>query len=257
MKIAVLAENTACEGFACEHGLSLYVETGSRKLLFDFGQTEAFVNHAEKLGIDLSAVDLAVLSHGHYDHSGGLQRFLQINETAPVYVSQYAFRPHFNADGKDIGVTPALQGSGRLTMTQSRLEIGEGITLLSCNDLQRPYPTEAYGLKEYDHPDEFLHEQYLLVEEKGKRVVLSGCSHKGILNIVRWLQPDVLIGGFHFMKLDPETDRETLYNAAKHLLQTDTVYYTGHCTGEAQYNYLKTIMGDRLQALSTGMSMNI
>lgn len=257
MKITVLAENTACEGFACEHGLSLYVETKGRKLLFDFGQTETFAENAEKLGIDLSGVDLAVLSHGHYDHSGGLTRFLQINETAPMYVSQYAFRPHFNADGKDIGVASELQESSRLILTQDKLEIGEGMMILSCNDRKRPYPTDACGLKEYDHADEFLHEQYLLVEEDGKRIVLSGCSHKGILNIAGWLQPDVLIGGFHFMKLDPETDRDVLDSAAGELLRTDAVCYTGHCTGAAQYDYLKTIMGERLQALTTGLTMEL
>jgi 7,8-dihydropterin-6-yl-methyl-4-(beta-D-ribofuranosyl)aminobenzene 5'-phosphate synthase len=233
------------------------VETKGIKLLFDFGQTEAFAENAEKLGIDLSEADVAVLSHGHYDHSGGLERFLQLNETAPVYISRYAFRPHFNADGKDIGVAAELRGIDRLILTQDRMDLGGDMTLLSCNDLGRPYPTDAYGLKEYDRPDEFLHEQYLLVEENGKRIVLSGCSHKGILNIAGWLQPDVLIGGFHFMKLDPETDRKTLDNAAKELLHSDTVYYTGHCTGAAQYDYLKTIMGDRLQALTTGMFMDI
>jgi 7,8-dihydropterin-6-yl-methyl-4-(beta-D-ribofuranosyl)aminobenzene 5'-phosphate synthase len=257
MKITVLAENTACEGFACEHGLSLFVETKGKKLLFDFGQTEAFAENAEKLGIDLSEADVAVLSHGHYDHSGGLERFLQLNKTAPVYISRYAFRPHFNADGKDIGVAAELRGIDRLILTQDRMDLGGDMTLLSCNDLGRPYPTDAYGLKEYDRPDEFLHEQYLLVEENGKRIVLSGCSHKGILNIAGWLQPDVLIGGFHFMKLDPETDREILKDAAEKLLQTGAVYYTGHCTGAAQYDYLKTIMGDRLQALTTGMFMDI
>lgn len=257
MKITVLAENTACEGFACEHGLSLFVETKGKKLLFDFGQTEAFAENAEKLGIDLPEADVAVLSHGHYDHSGGLERFLQLNETAPVYISRYAFRPHFNADGKDIGVAAELRGNDRLILTQERMDLGGDMTLLSCNDLGRPYPTDAYGLKEYDRPDEFLHEQYLLVEENGKRIVLSGCSHKGILNIAGWLQPDVLIGGFHFMKLDPETDREILKDAAEKLLQTGAVYYTGHCTGAAQYDYLKTIMGDRLQPLSTGMSIEL
>ena len=257
MKITVLAENTACEGFACEHGLSLFVETKGKKLLFDFGQTEAFAENAEKLGIDLSEADVAVLSHGHYDHSGGLERFLQLNKTAPVYISRYAFRPHFNADGKDIGVAAELRGNDRLILTQDRMDLGGDMTLLSCNDLGRPYPTDAYGLKEYDRPDEFLHEQYLLVEENGKRIVLSGCSHKGILNIAGWLQPDVLIGGFHFMKLDPETDREILKDAAEKLLQTGAVYYTGHCTGAAQYDYLKTIMGDRLQPLSTGMSIEL
>ena len=76
MKISVLAENTACDNlFDCEHGLSLYIDTGKNKILFDMGQSNLFEKNAEKLGIDLSEVDIAILSHGHYDHGGGLKRF--------------------------------------------------------------------------------------------------------------------------------------------------------------------------------------
>ena len=101
--------------------------------------------------------------------------------------------------------------------------------------------------------EDFRHEQYLLIEESGKKICFSGCSHKGILNIVRWFRPDVLVGGFHFMKLDPEGDgAEPLRQAARQLTAYPTVYYTGHCTGEKQFAFLKRIMGEQLQALSAG-----
>ena len=254
MKISVLAENTAYRGFACEHGLSLYVEANGKRLLFDFGQTEAFAENAKKLNIDLSKVELAVLSHGHYDHSGGMKRFLEENTHAPVYLSQYAFRPHFNADGTDIGVSSDLRENNRLTFTGDRLELGNGMTLFSCNELERPWPTDAFGLKEWDSPDEFLHEQYLVVEENGRRIVLSGCSHKGIVNIARHFHPDVMIGGFHLNKME---DPEEIKAVASKLLLSDTVYYTGHCTGEAQFALLKEIMGLRLQSLSTGFVFEV
>ena len=101
MTITSLLENTAARaGIAAEHGLSLYIETATRRILFDMGQTDLFARNAEALGIDLSRVDLAILSHGHYDHGGGLAAFLEINQTAPVYLTEAAFLPHYNGTQK-------------------------------------------------------------------------------------------------------------------------------------------------------------
>lgn len=257
MKIVTLMENTACrDGLIAEHGLSLYIETGSHRILFDTGQTGAFADNAGKLGIDLSAVDLCVLSHGHYDHGGGLGRFLEVNQTAPVYLRRDAFGEHFNGSEKYIGLSKALRKCDRLVFTDEFLELAPGITLHSGNELTRHHPFPSFGLNLRENgrwlPDPFLHEQYLIVEEEGKRIVISGCSHKGILNILHWFSPDVLIGGFHFMKLDPAQDAQALSQAAEALLAHPCVYYTGHCTGQAQFDFLKPLMGDRLHPLNAG-----
>lgn len=260
MRITVLTENTTCrEDLACEHGLSLYIETGDQKILFDAGASGVFAENAEKLGIDLAQVDFAILSHGHYDHGGGLGRFLEISKTAPVYVSRHAFGPHHNGPEKYIGLDPALKGNGQLVYADDFLQIAPGITLHSCNDRKLRFPIEPYGLSRMENgqlfPEDFRHEQYLLIEEAGKRICISGCSHKGILNITGWFRPDVLIGGFHFMKLDP--DSPVLAHAAETLMEHPTVYYTGHCTGERQFDRLKACMGRQLHRLSTGITFEI
>lgn len=263
MRIVVLAENTTCsEQFTCEHGLSLLIETEREKILFDAGQTDLFAENAEKLGISLNDIDFAILSHGHFDHSGGMLTFLRQNQTAPLYIHREASIPHVNGAGKDIGVASELVQSDRLVLTEDILQIAPGITLYSCNDRPRPYPTDTCGLCKVENgkpiPDDFCHEQYLLIEENGKQILISGCSHKGILNIAHWFQPDVLVGGFHFMTLDPAgAGKETLETAAQQLLRYPTTYYTGHCTGEAQYVFLKERMGDRLHRISTGMVLEI
>ena len=103
-------------------------------------------------------------------------------------------------------------------------------------------------------PNDATNEQYLLLEEQGKRILISGCSHKGIMQIVDAFRPDILIGGFHFMKIREE---EALAEAAQRLLAYETVYYTGHCTGQEQYGYLKSIMGEKLHYLATGTVLEI
>lgn len=249
MKLVTLMENTtACDNLRCEHGLSLYLETGDHKILFDAGQSSAFAENAEKLGVDLREVDFAVLSHGHYDHGGGLEEFLKINNTAPVYISSHAFEPHYSANGY-IGLDLQLQGREQLRSVAEKTSLKEGITLYQLDVV----PADTAGLEMEEQgqrkPDDFRHEQYLLVEEGGKRILISGCSHKGILQIMEAFRPDILVGGFHFMKITAE---ETLRKAAEKLLEYDTVYYTGHCTGQTQYAYLKSVMGDQLHYIAAG-----
>ena len=253
MRMVVLVENTACrEDLAAEHGLSLYIETGKHRLLFDAGQSEAFSGNAEKLGIDLTGVDTAVLSHGHYDHGGGLQRFLEINKTAPVWMNPHAFEPHYNATDKYIGLAEELREYSRIRYARNGQSIGDGLTLythISC-----AIPVQSFGLTVRESgtlvPEDFRHEQYLLIQEKGKRILISGCSHRGILNIMAYFKPDVLIGGFHFMKMDPEG--EELEAAAAALKRYPCTYYTGHCTGQPQFEALKRILGSQLHSLTTG-----
>jgi len=263
MIVRVLMENAAENPLlAAEHGLSLYIETDHHKILFDAGQSGAFADNAMRMGVDLSAVDLCVLSHGHYDHSGGLARFLEVNDHAPVYVHERAFEAHHNASGKYIGVDPILAAHPRIVRVGDRFEIDSSLTLCTCNDRIDGVPASARGMTVCENgvhmQDDFLHEQYLVISEGGKRTVISGCSHKGILNIVRWLSPDVLIGGFHFMKLDPAgEDAAYLSVAAEALLAQPCVYYTGHCTGDAAFAFLKARMGSRLHDLHAGTVIHL
>ncbi len=257
MKIVVLSENTTLsEKFQAEHGLSLYIESENHKILFDTGQSDVFVKNAEKLNIDLSMVDIAILSHGHYDHGGGLEKFTAINPKAPIYISPYAFEAHYSSNGF-IGLTESIK-TDKFVEVKSPLKT-HNLTIYPGGLLPTPYSVEHYGLKlENNAPDDFRHEQYLEIVENGKRILISGCSHKGILNIADFFEPDVLIGGFHFMKIETnEHGINKLNNAANTLLKHNTHYYTCHCTGIEQFNILKQIMKDKLQYISTGTEFNI
>ncbi len=258
MKITALTENTPHNNnISAEHGLSLYIETQKHNILFDMGQTSLFAENAEKLGIDLAKVDIAILSHGHYDHGGGLGKFLEINKTAPIYISRHAFGDYYNGTEKYIGLDKALQNETRIIFVDDEFEIDSELSLYSCNNKTKSHYLGSFGLNMKRDgeflPDDFMHEQYLLINENGKRVLISGCSHKGVMDIVDWFEPDFFIGGFHYSKLELD---EKLAEYAATLASHKTVYFTCHCTGTEQYEFMKKYM-PQLSYLSCGESINL
>lgn len=254
MKLYTLLENTSYNAdLHTEHGLSLYLEACGHKILFDAGQTDAFAYNAKLLGVDLSAADIAILSHGHYDHGGGMIYFLGLNDRASLYIHKNAFGQRYNGRGEFIGLNEALRNNSRIKYTSGLTVLADGLTLFDCNDNLPVIPLNPYGLTtvrdDKQVADDFVHEQYLLVEENNKRILITGCSHKGIINLVSWFEPDILVGGFHFKS---ETDPNILRSYGEQLLQHKTIYYTGHCTGEEQYVLLKEMMGEQLHHIRTG-----
>lgn len=277
MKITVLMENTAPEGCGLtpEHGLSLYIEHRGRKLLLDAGSSGKFADNAQALGIDLSAVEAAALSHGHYDHADGLRRFFRLNSRAKVYVRPGADGPHFSM-GKDgpyfIGIHRDIctQFRDRFEAVEGVYELTEGAWLVP--DLVRETSGRSDGLLykrgEDDFiPDDFRHEQSLVLEGEKGLVVLNSCSHGGIVNIVRGV-PDQLpgkkvyavVGGLHMaakgqgaLNCTPEYVCQVA-DALKELGVEEI--HTGHCTGETALGLLRERFGPGCHALATGQVLS-
>lgn len=253
MKITVLAENTTNRPeLEAEHGLSLLIETEDHLILFDMGQSDLFIKNAEKLGLNLRDVDIAVISHGHYDHGGGLMAFLALNSTAPVYINRHAFEPHYNGTEKYIGLDTSLSHNPRLIFTDDVFAINKNLSLFTCNDMKKDFDLGSFNLNMMDGdkfiPDNFCHEHYLLIKESHKEILISGCSHKGIMDITNHFKPDILVGGFHFSKL-PLND--TLKYYSETLRNFGTRFYTCHCTGTDQYKFMKNYIPN-LSYISTG-----
>lgn len=260
MKVAVLTENTTGCDFPVEHGLSLYIETKLHKILFDTGQSSLFLENAKRLGIDIGDVDICVLSHGHYDHGGGLKTFLENNSKANIYVNPYVFETHLHGP-KNIGIDPSLEKNERLIKVSKDIVLDEELSIVSFFEQPMKYPVYANGLSTVRNgieiPEDFRHEQYLMIQDKDRKICFSGCSHKGILNIMERIHPDILIGGFHLMRLDPQKDSDKLDRYSQGLSAYNTMYYTCHCTGVGPYEYLKKTMKSRLDYLSTGRVVEI
>lgn len=275
MKIVTLLENTSRRpGLAAARGLSLYVETAANKVLFDMGPDASFLENARALGVDLSAVDIAVLSHGHSDHGGGLAAFCGINPRTNIYLRREALGAYYAVlPGQEPGYIglPRMAAtlSGRFVFTGERETPGAGLTLFSDVEDDRSLRAVAPKLQEKTgtgfRPDGFAHEQHLLVEEGGKAALLAGCGHLGIVNTLRAAKrhlgraPDVVFGGFHLFELRPDAPESQALIAATaaELAEGDTVYYTGHCTGEWAYERLKETLGDRLRPMDCGVSAEL
>jgi 7,8-dihydropterin-6-yl-methyl-4-(beta-D-ribofuranosyl)aminobenzene 5'-phosphate synthase len=275
MTVTVLTENRACGSAECAHGLSLHLETGSRSILFDFGpEGDLLLRNARTLGIDLARVDLAILSHGHDDHSGGLEAFLRVNDHAPVYLHRLAFAPHFSQrrEGlKCISPDPELleRYGTRLHLTNDVFSPGAGLTLFSDPEDSDLSPGSNGTLYEQAGdslvPDRFLHEQDLLIREDEKLFLFGGCAHRGIVNILRRGEalagraPDAVFSGFHLtnpgLKRDEPEDFVRRVGGA--LERFPSRYFTGHCTGEGPYRILKEILGDRLQYMGCGLRFTL
>ena len=271
MKIVTLLENTACrEDVATGHGLSQYIETDTHKILLDMGPGEDFAANAEKMGVDLSAVDVAVLSHGHNDHSGGLRAFFSINHRARVYVHPAAFGSYWAVEadgtGKFLGLEDGLREefADRFVEVSGVTVIDDTLTLFDTVDSAFPAVDTSARLKEKTAegytPDRFLHEHNLIVREGDKAVVFGGCAHRGIVNIrdaaaaILGREPDALVSGFHLFNLTEGNEQgDALIRAtAEELNRGSAVCYTGHCTGDHAYGLMKEILGQKLEKISTG-----
>ena len=169
---------------------------------------------------------------------------------------------------KYIGLDKSLKDEKRLVFVGADRQIDDELYIYAGCIRKKVEFMGAAGLqmKKMDVmlPDFFDHEIYLMINESGaagvngesgsgKKVLISGCSHKGILNIVEWFRPDVLIGGFHFSNLALD---DTLKGYAERLNGYDITYYTCHCTGTEQYEFMKKSMS-RLNYLSEGMTIEI
>lgn len=274
VKVVTLLENAACrEGLASAHGLSLYLETPRHRILFDMGPDGAFAENAAALGVDLKTVDLAVLSHGHYDHGGGLAAFCRCNDTARIYIRRDAFGEFLSADpGQEphyIGLPEDLElFRERFVLTGPETKIDEELTLFAEPPMVFDAMKASASLMERTaagiQPDAFSHEQNLLITAGETAVVVAGCAHRGMVNIAAEARrrlgrdADAVIGGFHLFQLGQDAQADDLIDATgRALLPGKTVYYTGHCTGDYAFHRLSGVLGDRLRPLHGGTEIAV
>lgn len=278
MKVSILTENTVYKrGFLGEHGMSLLIETGQRRYLFDTGQSHVFLHNASKLQVALEDVDGIILSHGHYDHCGGMDQIQELAKKIPVYVQERAFEKKYTENPKTgelryIGLKDqsGWQECGMLRKLPGGFtKISDGVYLVS----EIPYVTEFESLPlgfwreciQEQGPEllaDFMEdEQLLVIEESPGLCVFAGCAHPGIINCLHHVQSVLpgkpvrsLIAGMHLKAYSKQRVDETICALAQ--MQIEKVVPL-HCTGIRAMGAIKEALGDRCILPEAGKQITI
>jgi len=248
-QITTLIENVVYQsGLVAEHGFSAWIEWKGQSILFDFGQSPRFLSNAVVLGFNPTRIDLAVVSHGHYDHTGGIQEFLSKNTRASIWIREAALDPKASKTKNNIGI-PSLEilDRSRFRHPEGLTEVAPGVFLLPPPPLIFPDDFHGDGLLVSRDgawlSDDFSDEQSLVLVGDQSITLLSACSHRGMANILHsaseafGLPSDLVVGGFHWKNLGfEECDR-----AVARLHQFPVRRFgVCHCTGVEHLGHLQT-----------------
>lgn len=264
MQWTILVDNrTNDPSLETEHGLSIFLETGNHQLLLDTGASDLLLRNAQRLGVDLGAIDYVFISHGHSDHAGGLQYFMEVNKKAKVIVSPHALTGKYYSKRKylhSISTSwPDIPKERGVLVDESR-KIDNQLHVIAHIPQKHQMPKGNQHLfiqktaEEYVN-DDFRHEIALYVDG----LLFTGCAHNGLENILAACPSPLrtVIGGFHLLD-DYETEEE-LTSLARRLATgyPHTQFFTSHCTGDKVFATLQGVMGSQIHAFSCGTKNEI
>jgi 7,8-dihydropterin-6-yl-methyl-4-(beta-D-ribofuranosyl)aminobenzene 5'-phosphate synthase len=242
LQITTLVENTAGgKGLLAEHGFSLWIEYNNRKILFDTGQGYVLNGNAKKLGIDLSDADAIVLSHGHYDHTGGLFKLDDMGKK-PIFTHKDSLLPKYSRhpDGSvhKIGIKSVKDKTLNFKFNDKPVELYKGFHLTGV--IPRITDFEDTGGqffcdKECQQVDNLIDDQAAFIETSAGLFVILGCAHSGVINTLEYISKltgshtiHTLIGGMHLGSASQERINKTVKALKKFDIQN---LYPTHCTG--------------------------
>jgi len=269
IKITILADNNAFDGLATEHGFSLWIEAGGKHILFDTGQTDTMTVNARALGVDLRHTDILVLSHGHYDHTGGIPQVLALAPNAEIYrhpgVTQirYSIR---NGLPKPIHMQRESMIALQRICSQKLHDVSMPLMLTDNIGLTGPIPRETtfedtggpfYLDPEGVHPDPIDDDIALWIRTESGLIVCVGCCHAGLVNTLNLVQRlnhgqriRAIIGGFHLSSASQDRMDQTVAELRR--IESDAVIPC-HCTGDKAVAILQKGLGEGVTPGAAGM----
>ena len=267
-KLTIIVDNIAADDIEGEWGLCMLALFRGRRILIDTGASDLFARNLEKLGFDIEDIDYAVLSHAHYDHANGMPLFFEKNSKAGFYVRDTTEPNCYHKNflfRKYIGIPKRV-----LTDHPDRIEHVSGIYELCEGAYLVPHSSpslSAIGKREMMYrrvgrkmvPDDFSHEQSLVLDTDKGLVIISSCSHAGAVNIINEVKNafegrhiHALVGGLHLHNKSEDEIR----TVSRAISETGIdLVYTGHCTKNRAYHIMKDELGDKVFQFRVGLEL--
>lgn len=273
LKLVVLVDNRSTDkALLTEHGLSIWIEYQGKSILFDTGQGDALLPNCDKLNIDPTQADAIVLSHGHYDHSGGLER-LGYLENAQLYMHPEATKKRYSCrqagSAKDIAmptgacdIVHKYKTGKQIVYTTKPMQIYPGVMVsgpiprhTEFEDTGGPFYNDAHAANK----DEITDDQCLFFDTAKGTVVVLGCAHAGVINTLNHIEKltskhiCAVLGGMHLQSASQNRIDKTLQAIKKHNIE---LIGPAHCTGDKVIKIFQEQFGDRFTAISVGTKLS-
>ena len=272
VKVAILADNiSGMPPFKAEHGLSVWLEVDGRSFLWDVGQSDVALHNANILGIDLRAVEGIGLSHGHLDHAGGLAPMLYACGPKKIYTHPVAWAPRYMVFGdvKRFAGIPLRKDAcetmcSGIEMSRGPVEVMPDVWLTGevprVTDFEGPEPMLFIEKDGELVPDPFDDDQALVVKRPDGCVVLTGCAHSGLVNILKHVVDaygpvKAVCGGTHLGMGAPVSKVEATMDFLEEILPDRMII--NHCTGSIVMSRMLDRFGERFIPGTTGMMLQL
>ena len=253
IRITILLDNAASKpGLLTEHGLSLWIEYKEKRILFDTGQSNKLIQNAKKLGVNLAKTDAIILSHGHYDHTGGLSAVLELAPHAVIYIHPAAIKPKYSCKEfkiRSIGMPEAAKQAiknYKVVWTEKPLQLCNGVTLTGQIPRKNDFEDVggAFFVDENCHtPDGLLDDQALFIESPNGLIVVFGCAHSGVINTLDYVNQlsnqsriYAVLGGMHLVNASKDRMERTIEAFKSYDIEKIIPL---HCTGSEAIEHLR------------------